>query len=59
MLILYMMGIRTTVVLDEDVLSRVRERARQEAVPFRTKLNDLVREGLAKSSEAKPAKFVP
>lgn len=52
------MGTRTTIVLDEDVLERVRERARQEAVPFRTKLNDLVREGLAKSGEGKPTRLV-
>ncbi|MBZ2179531.1 MAG: hypothetical protein ACK58M_07915 [Acidobacteriota bacterium] len=42
------MGIRTTIVLDEDVLERVRERAREEDVPFRVKLNDLLRYGLAR-----------
>lgn len=41
------MSTRTTVVLDDDVLERVRERAREKAVPFRTALNDLVRDGLA------------
>lgn len=40
------MGIRTTVVLDKDVLERVREKANEEHVSFRTKLNDLVRTGL-------------
>lgn len=40
------MGIRTTVVLDEDVLEQVREIAREEHVPFRTKLNNLLRTGL-------------
>ena len=52
------MGIRTTIVLDEDVLERVREKAREDAVPFRTKLNDLVRDGLAKASAPKREKFV-
>jgi len=52
------MGIRTTVVLDEDVLERVRDRAKSEGVPFKTKLNDLVREGLANASKATSSKFV-
>jgi len=52
------MSIRTTVVLDEDVLERVRERARDEDVPFRTKLNDLLRDGLAKQPAKSRAPFV-
>ena len=52
------MGIRTTVVLDEDVLERVREKARVDAAPFKTTLNDLVRDGLAKSVAPRRAKFV-
>ena len=52
------MGIRTTVVLDEDVLERVREKAREDAAPFRTTLNDLVRDGLAKSVAPSHDKFV-
>ena len=51
------MGIRTTVVLDEDVLERVREKAREDNVPFKTKLNDLVRDGLAKAGPKKGKKF--
>jgi hypothetical protein len=51
------MSTRTTVVLDEDVLERVREKAREDDVPFRTTLNDLVREGLAKSSAPRQEKF--
>ena len=47
------MSIRTTVVLDEDVLERVRERAREENVPFRVKLNDLLRDGLAREAGGK------
>lgn len=47
------MSIRTTVVLDEDVLERVRERAREEDVPFRVKLNDLLRDGLAREAGGK------
>ena len=42
------MSIRTNVVLDDDVLERVRVAAQQENVSFRQKLNDLIREGLAK-----------
>ena len=52
------MGIKRTVVLDEDVLERVREMARAEGVPFKTKLNDLVRDGLAKANTNKREKFV-
>jgi|GEM_PF-1435839 len=52
------MSIRTTVVLDEDVLERVRERARDEDVPFRTKLNDLLRDGLAKPPIKNQSPFV-
>jgi hypothetical protein len=44
-----MMGVRTTVILDEDVLNRVKQRAREADVPFRVKLNELLRVGLAKS----------
>jgi hypothetical protein len=51
------MGIRTTVVLDEDVLERVRERAQAEHVPFKTKLNDLVRDGLAIASQRRTKPF--
>ena len=43
------MGIRTTITLDEDVLARIREKAREERVPFREKLNDLLRAGLRQS----------
>jgi hypothetical protein len=50
------MSIRTTVVLDDDVLERVRERARERSVPFRAALNDLVRDGLALAG-GKPAPF--
>ncbi len=42
------MGITTRILLDEDVLDGVRKRAREESVPFRVKLNDLLRDGLAK-----------
>jgi hypothetical protein len=41
------MRIRTTVVLDEDVLESVRAFSRQWGIPFRQALNDLVRRGLA------------
>jgi len=44
------MGIRTTIVLDEDVLERVRERAREDDVPFRVKLNDLLRDVLGREA---------
>jgi hypothetical protein len=43
------MGIRTSVVLDEDVLERVLEQAREEHVPFRNKLNDLFRQSLSQT----------
>lgn len=42
------MSIRTTVVLDDDVLERVRETAQRENVSLHQKLNDLIRDGLAK-----------
>lgn len=41
------MSIPATVVLDEDVVERVRELARKKSIPFGTALNDLVRVGLA------------
>lgn len=52
------MSIRTTVVLDEDVLERVRDQARQDDVPFRTKLNDLLRDGLARRANKPRVPFV-
>lgn len=52
------MSIRTTVVLDEDVLERVRDRAREENVPFRNKLNDLLRDGLARKADKRRVPFV-
>ena len=51
------MGIRTTIVLDEDVLERVRERAREEHVPFRAKLNDLLRAGLRQAQAPSKVPF--
>jgi hypothetical protein len=36
--------------LDEDVLERFRKMDRDESVPFRVKLKDLLRDRLAKSS---------
>lgn len=51
------MSIRTTVVLDEDVLERVREKALEEHVPFRTKLNDLLRLGLRQTPVAPKVPF--
>ncbi|MCX6606431.1 MAG: hypothetical protein NTV52_22965 [Acidobacteria bacterium] len=52
------MGIRTTVVLEEDVLERVRDQAREDNVPFRTKLNDLLRDGLARRANKTRVPFV-
>jgi hypothetical protein len=52
------MSIRTTVVLDDDVLERVRETAQQENVSFRQKLNDLIRDGLAKPKPNPKQPFV-
>lgn len=51
------MSIRTTVVLDEDVLERVREKAREDRVPFRKKLNDLLRASLCQTQEPKSVPF--
>lgn len=47
------MGVRTTVILDEDVLNRVKQQAREADVPFRVKLNELLRVGLAKAGAGK------
>lgn len=52
------MGLRTTVVLDADVLERVRDRAREDNMPFRTKLNDLLRDGLARRANKHRVPFV-
>jgi len=52
------MSIRTTVVLDDDVLERVRESAQRENVSFRQKLNDLIRDGLAKPKPNQKKPFI-
>jgi len=40
------MSIRTTITLEDDVFERLREVSRTRGVPFRTAVNDALREGL-------------
>lgn len=53
------MAIRTIVRLDEAVLERVRTRAREDSVPSRTKLPDLLRAKLAVAINAEPIQVAP
>jgi hypothetical protein len=48
------MGIRTTVTLEEDVLTRVRDESKSSGRSFRETLNELLRYALA--SKADPRK---
>lgn len=45
------MGIRTTVVLDEDVLERIKEVSRAKGISFREALNGLLRSALVQQNE--------
>jgi hypothetical protein len=51
------MSIRTTVVLDEDVLERLKEEARSRGVPFRQALNDVLRSSLLATRQSSQAHF--
>lgn len=39
---------RTTVTLDDDLAARLRDRAHQQGVPFKTAINAAIRNGLEK-----------
>ena len=52
------MGIRITIMLEEDVLKRVRDRAREDNVPCRSKLNDLLRDKLARRANKPRESFI-
>ena len=43
---------RTTVTLDQDVASKLRQVARERGVPFKVVLNDAVRDGLGGKARA-------
>lgn len=45
---------RTTLTLDEDVMSQVRQRMHERGVGFKTVVNDLLRRGLQAGSDAQP-----
>jgi len=47
---------RTTVNIDDDLLSEVRERAGEEGTSFRKVLNHVLRLGLEQARAAKPGK---
>jgi hypothetical protein len=46
--------VRTTVTLDDDLAARLRDRAHQRGVPFKTAINEAIRSGLEKSREPDP-----
>lgn len=50
---------RTTVVLDEDVLERLKEEARLREATFKGTLNEVIRDGLmvAEKRRAQPVSF--
>ena len=45
---------RTTLALDEDVAAKLKSEARRSGRPFREVVNEALRQGLVKRSEAKP-----
>jgi hypothetical protein len=51
------MSIRTTVVLDEDVLERLKDEARSRGVPLRQALNDVLRSSLLAPRQEPQAPF--
>lgn len=57
------MSIRTTVTLDEDVVERLKKRARANGLPFRQVINDVLRSGLLvdhkKTQELPPFRVKP
>jgi hypothetical protein len=52
---------RTTLTLDDDVMSRLRAEARRTGRPFRNVVNDAIRRGLATGAweEPKPFRLIP
>jgi hypothetical protein len=53
------MGIRTTVTLDEDVYTRLRQRSRERGQSFKEAINETVRDGLLKKPPLEPFVIVP
>lgn len=51
------MSQRTTLTLEDDVVSRLRESARQTGRPFKAVVNDAIRAGLDSSTDRKRGPF--
>ena len=53
------MSVRTTIVLDDDVVERLHQESRWREIPFREALNGAVREGLlaAEQRRQQPVAF--
>ena len=45
---------RTTVTLDDDLAARLRDRAHQRGIPFKTAINEAIRNGLEKPRKPAP-----
>jgi hypothetical protein len=45
---------RTTVTLDDDLAARLKDRAHERGIPFKTAINEAIREGLAESRKPRP-----
>lgn len=45
---------RTTVTLDDDLASRLRDRAHRRGVPFKAAINEAIRNGLERTREPAP-----
>ena len=50
----YLLDVRTTLTLDEDVAARLKSESRRSGRPFKEVVNDYLRLGLAEGRRSKP-----
>lgn len=50
------MSIRTTITLDDDVAEGLREQSKKKGIPFRTAVNEAIRDGLRVQIDVKARK---
>jgi hypothetical protein len=51
--------VRTTVTLDDDVVAKLRQLARERDIPFKQALNDALRQGLERRPAARRFRVKP
>jgi hypothetical protein len=50
---------RTTVTLDDDLATRLRDRAHERGIPFKAAINEAIRTGLDRRVDSEPYEMKP